>query len=390
MRALVLAAAAWARPPAAAAQLPHLMPADSPWLDVNYPKVFWTPREGFTAGAYLAFVRALTFEDAYRPPPYAAAVSLDGQLSTSGSRYLTLDARFPYLLPGWRLALSLSGARRARDNYFGIGNASIFDGDLVTATQRRYYQARDTRWTARGELQRHLVGGLRLLGGFSAERWTIAPPDGPSVLAADAAGGVDPSIGVATSDITLRGGLVFDTRDDEAAANRGVLLEAIHATTVGGDLDYTRTTASAAGYLPVGESVVIAARAMAQGMGGTPRLGSLYLVEASDRPYRGLGGGLSHRALAVNRFIGRHKLLFNLDVRYHVVNLPRTARATLLGFVDAGRVFEGEPLTFTTTGLKWGGGLGLYLQIARSGILGTTLGRGPDGFVMDVATRWTY
>src|SRR5437899_994519 len=50
------------------AQLPHLMPPGSPWLDVNYPKVFWTPREGLTGGAYLAFIRQLAFADAELPP----------------------------------------------------------------------------------------------------------------------------------------------------------------------------------------------------------------------------------------------------------------------------------------------------------------------------------
>ena len=41
------------------AQLPHLMPPGSPWLDVYYPKLFWTPREGLTGGLYLAIIRQL-------------------------------------------------------------------------------------------------------------------------------------------------------------------------------------------------------------------------------------------------------------------------------------------------------------------------------------------
>ena len=68
------------------AQLPHLMPPGSVWLDVNYPKVFWTPREGLTAGAYLAFIRQLRFEDADLPPPYSGDISLDGQASRSEER----------------------------------------------------------------------------------------------------------------------------------------------------------------------------------------------------------------------------------------------------------------------------------------------------------------
>src|SRR5206468_12550494 len=90
-----------------AAQLPHLMPPGSPWLDVNYPKLFWTPREGLTGGMYLAIIRQLPFDDANLPPPYAASIALDGQASTSGSRQLSLEGRFPRLVKGWRLVGSL-------------------------------------------------------------------------------------------------------------------------------------------------------------------------------------------------------------------------------------------------------------------------------------------
>jgi hypothetical protein len=381
--ALAAAAPGWA-------QLPHLLPPDAPWQDVNYPKLFWTPREGLTAGGYLAFIRPLSFDDTSLPPPYAGAVSLDGQLSASGSRYLTLEGRFPWMVPGWRLAVSLSAARRTRENYFGIGNDTPFDESLVTDTQEHYYHARQVRWLGRGELQRRVAGGLRLLAGIHAERWRVAPVEPASLLATHAAAGVDPTIGQSVNDLTGRVGVVFDTRDDEVAANTGVLLEFIHAGTVGGDLTYTRTTGSAAGYLTVGENLLLAARAVGQRMGGTPRLGAYALIEASDRPYTGLGGALSHRALPETRLLGRHKLLLNVDARYHVFNLPRTARLTLAAFFDAGRVFESEEFRITTEDLAVGGGLALYLQFTRAGILGTTVGLGPDGVVLDVATRWTY
>jgi hypothetical protein len=113
-------------------------------------------------------------------------------------------------------------------------------------------------------------------------------------------------------------------------------------------------------------------------------------VESSDRPFFGLGGAMSHRALTDNRFLGRHKLLLNLDARYHVVNIPRTARVTLLGFFDTGRVFEDESFKLTTKDLKVGGGVGLFFQLARAGVVGMTLGYGPMGAAMDFATRWTY
>src|SRR5262245_63127365 len=86
-RTLLLAAlaATWSPAPARA-QLPHIMPAGSPWLDVNYPKAFWTPTEGFTLGGYLALIRQLGIEDIDAAAPYAGSIALNGQVSTLGSR----------------------------------------------------------------------------------------------------------------------------------------------------------------------------------------------------------------------------------------------------------------------------------------------------------------
>ena len=322
--------------------------------------------------------------------PYSAAVSVDGQLATSGSRQLTLEGRFPAFINGWRFTLTLEAARRARENYYGIGNESGYDEHLVTKAQPRYYQLKANRSLARGEVQRKLVGGLRVLAGFDAERWRFSPHSGTTQLSLDAAAGLDPTIGVGTNDIAFRGGLVLDTRDDEIATNTGLLIEGIQAFAKAGGQGYTRTTVTLAGYQPARENLTLAGRLVAQGMTGTTYLGSYYLVENADHPYYGLGGSMSFRALQDNRYLGANKLFLNLDARFHVINLPRTARVTILGFFDMGRVFQGEPFKLTTTGLKAGGGTGLFVQVARAGIVGMTLGFGPSGAVMDFATRWTY
>src|SRR5262245_39567452 len=102
-----------------AAQLPHLLSAGSPWIDIHYPKLFWTPTEGLTGGMYLALVRQLSLDQVEDAPPYAGAISINGQASTSGSRELLLEGRFPALAPGWRFVLTLHADRAARANYFG-------------------------------------------------------------------------------------------------------------------------------------------------------------------------------------------------------------------------------------------------------------------------------
>ena len=394
LKILAIAGAALALAPRPSpAQLPHLMPPGSNWLDVNYPKVFWTPRDGVTGGAYLAFVRQLDFENSDSPAPYGAVVSMDGQLSTGGSRQLVLETRLPAFVHNWRFAVTAEAVRRAHDNYYGVGNDAVYDEHLVNDAQPEFYQARATRLVLRTEAQRIIVAHFRALAGFQTERWKLAPPEGPSQLRLDSAAGVDPTIGQMVDDITLRFGLVFDSRDDEVAANSGILAYATHAiakASIAGDLDYTRTTAAIQAYRQVTENLVLTGRFMGQGMGGTPRTGSYYLVDVPERPYFGIGGAMSHRAMFDNRLLGRNKLQLNLDARYHIINLPRTARLTLVGFLDTGRVFEGESFKLTTKGLKTGGGLGLFFQLARAGIVGMNAGYGPNGAVLDFATRWTY
>lgn len=363
------------------------------WTDVAYPKVFYTTREGFIVGGHVAVLSPLSFSDFDRPEPYRASFSASGDVTTRGSRRLVMDARMPYLVPGWRFALTLTAERRARENYFGVGNASVFDRANETAAQPDFYRSRNTRYLARAEVQRRLAGPLRALAGVHVERWRLDTVAGVSQLALDRSAGLVSAVGNGTSDFSGRLGLVFDARDSEAAPRRGALLQVIvarAAADLAGDVTYTRGVASASGYVPVGERFVLAARMLGQRMWGNPPLGTYYSIDASDRPFMGLGGGESHRGLPENRLLGPDKLLLNLDARYDVFALPTLARATLVGFFDAGRVFASEAFALTTRDLKAGGGAGLVLQFGRAGVLGVTLGTGPDGVVTQALSRWTY
>ncbi len=396
--ALLVTLALLAVPSSSPAQIPNLPTFGSSWIYVGYPKVFYTARNGLTVGLYYVQFRPPGSRDWDEPPPYRASVAVDGQVSTSGSKYIRLDALFPNFLPGWRFGLRFNAQRRARQNYFGIGNATEFDDDNVTDAQPFFYQADRHRLFLRGELQRRVISGLRILAGFHFERWRLDTLPGPSLLGGDATAGVDPTIGVSTWDATARFGLVFDTRDDEVYPFKGVLLQAIFGvadSTVAGDLSYTRATVSAAGYLSIGEHLRLAGRVLGQALGGSPRIGSYYLVEASDRPFSGLGGSSSHRGLAQHRFLGEDILLVNLDARYQLLGERQVVTVDLLGFFDAGRVFQpggadGEEFRVTLDGMHVGAGLGPVLTIGRTGVLGMTLGVGTDGLQVLAHTRWTF
>jgi hypothetical protein len=362
--------------------------------DQFYPKLFFTTRDGLTGGAFLALTQQLPEELDFKiPPPYRWSVSADGQVSTSSSWLFRLDARAPGLTEGWRFSATLEGRRRARDNYFGLGNNTSSDSDDVPANAPHYFEALNTRYFGRGEVQRKIFGGLRLLVGVHVERWKVEPLSGPSVLVTDQTNGVDPTIGVPTNDISGRIGLVYDSRNDEVGSERGVLLEAIVSRAdadIAGDVTYTRTTVSARGFFAATPRLLLAARVAGQAMEGTPPLGSIYVFESSERYFRGLGGPDTHRALKDLRFLGRDKLFGNIEARYTLWAVPTLFRVSVLGFLDAGRVFQTEDFRITTEGLKVGGGTGLIVQIRRDLVFGFTTGIGPDGLAADFHTRWPF
>jgi len=374
----------------AAAQLPNIFPPGSDWRDLVYPKIFWTAREGVTAGAYFAVSLPTRYADR-TAAPHRLIASLDGQIAASGTRHLKLDAWAPALAPGWRFRLTLAATHRNRQPYFGIGNTTTDDQDEATGEDLFYHMVH-VRNYVRGDVQRTIVGPLRALVGWHAEHWYLDTLRATSQLATDLATAADPRIAVGTADVSLRVGLVVDTRDREAAPQNGVLLEALHAVAdedVAGDLTYTRTTLSLRGYRTFADRWGVAARIAGESMGGTPRLGSLFRFEASDAPFTGLGGADSHRALYWNRFADADKLLGNLEVRYALI--PYGLRTVLVAFLDVGRVFPAGDFRLTTDDLKVGGGGGLFVTfLSETAILGLTAAAGPEGPVIFAHWKWPF
>ncbi len=375
------------------AQLPDVPTLGRDWTNLSFPWAYWGSTEGLSVGLFHAQVNQLGYADWDAPQPYRAMVSLDGHVSTSGSKRLELAFRAPKWADGWRYIVTLEGRRDARERYFGIGNGSVYDEANETDGAPHFYRSDNTRWIARGEVQRRLIGPLRLLAGLHLERWRIDTLTGPSQLARDLAAGVDQSIGQGTADASARIGLVFDTRNDEPAPTRGLVIEAIVGIADSGlvsEASYTRTTVSARGYLPLLPRLTIAGRVLGQTMSGAPQIGSYALIEASDRPFRGIGSAESHRAIPARRLLDADKLLANLDVRYDLATLPTLFRVTAVGFLDAARVFPVGEFAVTTDDVMVGGGVGLIAQFFRTGILGTTAGIGPDGVVWFFHTRWPF
>jgi Omp85 superfamily domain len=372
--------------PALLARVPTLAAQDeesehrSPWRLSYFPYISGKANDGPVLSARARY---------WQPAPYEARTTYTGALdvaagaSFQGTRYAAVRFRAPGLWSEWRLDASLAAERLARFGYFGLGNETEYEKDLVTDGTPFLYRVRRIRYEGRVEVTRRLRGPLH--AAFRADlghvRFTTLP--GPSLFAADFGDGLD------QDEVSGRLALVYDTRDTEFNTLRGLYAEA--GAQIGeGQSGYTRLYGVIAGHYPIREGTVVAARVAGSGMGGTPTLYAQSNLPTWSDQIPVLGGEYSHRSFDTGRFVGEGTLLANLEVRHDVLPLGDLGALTVLAFLDAGRVFEGESFRLTTDDVHVGGGGGVALRILRSTIFVFNFAGGPDGFNFSLSNGWMF
>lgn len=325
----------------------------------------------------------------WQPAAYEArvvsqvALTADAGINAHGSRFIVGELRAPLLRDGWRFNALVGAQREARFGFYGLGNDTEVDEDLATDAQRFLYRVQRTRYRAEAEVTRRISGPLQVafLGDVTVARFGALP--GPSVFQS--------TIGerLNQTDVSGRLALVYDTRDNEYNTHQGLLLEAGGQVGSGGD-GYERLYGIARGYLQVREGTVVAARVGASGLSGIPPLNARLTVPAWEDRLGALGEPETHRGLDNGRFVGTGLLFGNLEVRYDLLNLGDLGALTLLGFVDAGRVFEGEDFRFTLDDLAVSGGGGLGIRLLRSTIFTFNFAGGAGGFNFAIGSGWMF
>ncbi len=353
----------------------------APWRTSYFPYLSGGANDGPVVNFRLRYWQAAEYDDRVTAN---AALNAEVGITPRGGRHGYVQFRAPQLLEGWRFDAKIGAARQVRFGYFGLGNDTEYNKDAVTEQQPFLYRMRRTRYRGILEVTRTLRGPLMLavLGDVERARFTSLP--GVSLFATDF-----PSGELKQTDVSGRVALVYDTRDNEYNTRQGLLLEAGTQVGSGGD-GYTRLYTVLRGYLSPREGTVVAARLGASGMGGTPSLDARYRIPGWEKEIPVLGGEYSHRSLDTGRLAGRHVLFGNLEVRHVLLSLGDLGAITLLGFVDAGRVFEGESFSLTTEDMKVGGGGGIGLRILRSSIFTFNFAGGPDGFNYSVGSGWMF
>jgi outer membrane protein assembly factor BamA len=327
----------------------------------------------------------------WRPAEYEARSTADAALTAGtgitlrGSRYIGAEFRAPQLRKDWRFFAKAGAERLVRYGYFGLGNTTVYDKDLVDESDPFLYRVRRTRYAGVVEVTRRIYGPLHaaLQASLEQSRFTSLP--GPSTFASEF-----PSGELEQDDGGGRLALVYDTRDNEYNTHQGLLLEGGAQAGRGGGKGYSRLYAVLRGYLTPREGTTVAVRLVGSGMGGRPTLNARFNLPTWESQLPVLGGPYSHRSFDTGRFTGKGTLFFNLEVRHDLLPFGDLGAVTLIGFMDAGRVFEGERFRLTTDDMKVGGGGGIGLRILRSTIFAINFAGGPDGFNYSVGSGWMF
>ena len=352
----------------------------SPWRTSYFPYLSGMANDGPVISARIRYWQPAAYE---ARTTYTAALDGAAGVSFRGTRYAAVRFRAPGLWKDWRFDASLVAERLARFGYFGLGNDTENDGDLVTEDTPFLFRVRRIRYEGRVEVTRRIRGPFQaaLRADVGQVRFTTLP--GPSAFTDDFGQGLE------QDDVSGRLALIYDTRDNEFNTLRGVLAEAGAQVGSGGD-GYTRLYGVVRGYVPVREGTVVAARIAGTGMGGTPPLYARFNLPTWNDQVPLLGGEYSHRSFDTGRFAGKGALFGNLEVRHDLLPFGDLGALTLLAFLDAGRVFEEESFRITTDDLHVGGGGGIALRILRSTIFTFNFAGGPDGFNFSVGNGWMF
>ncbi|MGE5232379.1 MAG: BamA/TamA family outer membrane protein, partial [Deltaproteobacteria bacterium] len=356
-------------PTAPAPPARQLTNTDVPWRTSYFPYLSGLSNDGPLISFRIRRSQAAPYEERVTARGFA---QFDAGIGFRGTRFAVAQFGAPLLIRNWRFAGTLAAMREARYGFFGIGNQSTYDAANVTDANPFFYRVQRTRYQAVAEATRRIAGPLQVaLQASAASIKFVAHDEGTSVFLQQYGSSLK------QEDAYLRAALVLDTRDTEYDPHKGVLLEAGYQVASGG-AGYERAYGVARGWLQVREGTVLAARLAGSQLYGDPTLDARYVIPAWERPIPVLGGSFSLRGIETGRLAGKGVLLGNFEARQDLVSFANIAGLILIGFVDAGRVFEDTRFRLTTDQLTVAGGAGLALRVLRTTAFSLSLARGPE------------
>ncbi|MEO8874395.1 MAG: BamA/TamA family outer membrane protein [Polyangiaceae bacterium] len=287
----------------------------------------------------------------------------------------------------FRLNPTVMYERTVNQAYFGIGNATTPDRPaVVNGTPGRYYQFDDRQAMARELTRLKWKNGWDWM--FSTQMRVEAPSsyEGSKLEADTNSGSIygyhDMSV------ITVGGGLVYDTRDNEFFPHRGsfdqIGLRYAQGIPFDTSVRYGAFGAMLAQYIPLGGPFVFAVRGVIDAEVGNVPFYDLY----TGGPFQTLemiGGSSSVRGVPDGRYSGPLKVYGNFElramlVRFHLLKQPFQLGGDVL--LDAGRLWSSYTFNAQSDGkgigIKWGTGVGAYLIWGQAAVFRAEVAYSPD------------
>ena len=345
------------------------------------PALNFDADEGFGYGAILALYGYDASTVSYR-----WTVQPTVFLTTQGRRDYTLffDAPSRPDHP-WRITSFAGREQQSAAPYYGVGNQSTYDPTLEHGDTRYFYRYGRDRTRATADIQHSIWRpALRaLLGaGVSTDRIDLTPFDSGRTLIQAELFNRTPATGHTNY---IRAGLTWDTRDREIGTQSGTWADVIVQRadkSLGASTDFTRWTATARHYQPLGGRVTLANRVLVQNTDGDAPFYLLSEVQTTQKPQDGIGGSSTVRGLPKDRYVGRGMAVSNNEIRWRALDFGvhgRQSSLVLSAFADAGRVWtDGVDLSTAANDLHVGYGGGVRLGLGSSFVIATDIGHSPQ------------
>jgi hypothetical protein len=351
-----------------------------PWRTSYFPYITGAGGDIFLAARVRPWLPA-AFEDRVT---YRAAVSFDGGAGLHGSWFTTARFDAPLLWPKWRLVVFGEAAQANRLGFYGFGNNTEHDKALIDSTEPNYFRVQRVSFDGFVEVSRRLLSRVFLAGRFGLDHSRFSALEGPSVFQSTYGAEVE------GTDMTGRLALVWDSRSNEFNPRSGILAEGGYELGRSGGEGYQRAYGRIKGYLPLRPSTVLAARVAASNITGTPSFNSRFEIPTWEDPIAVYGGYSSNRGFPGGRFVGSGVVFGSVELRQDFLPIGELAAGSLVLFMDAGRVFEGDNFTFDGKAMHVAGGIGLAARLLRSTIFTANAAKAGEGWHFSAGANWAF
>lgn len=328
------------------------------------PVVAFDNDKGFQYGALL---NIYNFGDGSWYPTPKSQWYFELSRFTKGSQLYVISYDNRTLIPGVRLSTALQVTKDKALDFYGFnGYESFYDSSLETGFYRMNRMVHTFKVDFTGQLEDNFYwkAGYHFshfrTGSFEGENYTLPTTlfdiyKAAEIIPEDQADG-----GISSA---IRVGIMYDSRDFEAAPSKGIWAEANIAYApkfLGTSVGYTKYNLTFRNYLPIAkDKLVFAYRLNLQGFLGKESPAfyvlpyDMYLGTGYDR--EGFGGYRTVRGLMRGRIQGAHTCYFNTELRWRFVSFhlwKQNIAFALSGFFDGARVFKGFSNDFKVSGLS--------------------------------------